>query len=111
MLWDEFDDAWGADDEEWVDPAEERENREYAIVSMWQQGILDTLTQSGSTPEAFAARRLIAEAKRITGRQSPPEGDWEPTPRIQWLAAGSVRLQGRGGLDERRAGLPGSRQG
>ena len=32
MLWDEFDDAWGADDEEWVDP-EERENREYAIVT------------------------------------------------------------------------------
>lgn len=86
MRWDEFDEDWRDDDpdDEWVDPEEERESREYAIVSAWQEGILDTLAQSGSSPEAWAARRLIAEAKRLTGRQSPPDGVWTPTPRVQW---------------------------
>jgi hypothetical protein len=68
--WDDGDDedSWadrGAEDS-WADRG--AEDREHAIVSMWRDGFLDQLTRSVSETERRVAHRLIAEARRITGR-------------------------------------------
>jgi hypothetical protein len=64
-MWGEFEDDW---DDDWVDPEEERDNREHAIVFMWREGMLDQIANAGSSEASAAARRLIAEAQRIAER-------------------------------------------
>jgi hypothetical protein len=64
-MWGQFEDDG---DDEWVDPEEEREAREVAIVFMWREGMLDEYVNSRSPKASAAARRLIAEAQRIVER-------------------------------------------
>jgi hypothetical protein len=67
-VWPDVDDDG---DEEFEDQEVAHEERDHAIISMWREGILEDLTRSPSDTERRVALKLIAEAQRLTGRDTP----------------------------------------
>jgi hypothetical protein len=67
-VWPDVDDDG---DEEFEHREVAREERDHAIISMWREGILEDLMRSPSDAERRVAHKLIAEAQRLTGRDTP----------------------------------------
>lgn len=64
----------GSDDEDWPDDEFEdldvsQESRDFAILSMWEDGTLQRLAESRSEPERRVAESLIARAEKLRHAQ------------------------------------------